>query len=247
MDKVNIQGIYVGRYDVDALMNGVTELIKVGDVATIAYVNVHVINTATKDKSLTNFLNSVDICYADGKGVVLGAKLLGKQLPPRTTGADWIHDLAHISNENSWRIGWLGSEPGVIEQAADIMREAHPGLQIAYTQNGYFPREGPEHDQIINDINKADLDILLVGMGTPIQEAWVADVRDRLTTTVVWCLGATADFISGKTSRGPAWLHNNHEWVARLITEPGRLWKRYLLGNPTFLGRVLVQRLTDRS
>jgi N-acetylglucosaminyldiphosphoundecaprenol N-acetyl-beta-D-mannosaminyltransferase len=68
-----------------------------------------------------------------------------------------------------------------------------------------------------------------------------------LEVPVVWCLGATADFVSGKVDRGPAWLHQNQEWLARLITEPGRLWRRYLIGNPRFLGRMLVERFRSPS
>ena len=84
-------------------------------------------------------------------------------------------------------------------------------------------------------------------MGTPTQEHWVQEHRGALKAPVVWCLGATADFVSGQTSRGPQWLHDNAEWLARLLTEPGRLWRRYLLGNPLYLARVLRQRLTGRE
>jgi exopolysaccharide biosynthesis WecB/TagA/CpsF family protein len=80
-------------------------------------------------------------------------------------------------------------------------------------------------------------------MGTPVQERWVERWRGAIDAPVVWVLGATHDFVSGRVARGPAWLHQDHEWLARLLVDPRRLWRRYLIGNVVFAGRVLGQRL----
>lgn len=240
--RTRLQDIPIDALDVKGLMTQVGQYVEGGAPRTISYVNVHVLNCAARDASLRRFLQQLDLCYVDGSGVQLGARILGEQLPERMTGADWIHDLAREAAAQGWRIGWLGGEPGVTEQAAGALRAVHPELRIPYTMHGFFDREGPAHADLIREINAAELDILLVGMGTPIQEHWVARVREQLELPVVWCLGATADFISGRTSRGPAWLHERQEWLARLITEPGRLWRRYLIGNPRFLARMLRER-----
>jgi N-acetylglucosaminyldiphosphoundecaprenol N-acetyl-beta-D-mannosaminyltransferase len=240
--RATLQGIPIDAVTLDELLERVGGWVDAHARRTVGYVNVHVLNVAADDPALTAFLRGLDLCYADGGGVVLGARLTGQQLPGRMTGADWIYDLGALAAQRGWRLGWLGGEPGVTTKAAEVLAERCPGLVVAGTWHGYFPREGPEHDALLAEIAAAKLDLLLVGMGTPIQEHWVASARDRLEVPVVWCLGATADFVSGKVDRGPAWLHQNQEWLARLITEPGRLWRRYLIGNPRFLGRMLVER-----
>ena len=219
------------------LLEAVAASIDARAPVTVGYLNVHVVNTAMRNEALSDFLGGLDLCYADGAGVVLGAKLLGHELPERMTGADWIWDLAEAA-AGRWRIAWVGGEPGVSAAAAAALRERHPALEI-------HPEHGFETDNasLIARVNAFSPDIVLVGMGTPVQEAWTATWRAELEAPVVWCLGATADFVSGRTSRGPAWLHDNQEWLARLLTEPGRLWRRYLLGNPLFLARVLRERL----
>jgi N-acetylglucosaminyldiphosphoundecaprenol N-acetyl-beta-D-mannosaminyltransferase len=242
-NRVVIQSIPVDGLDLVELLARTRQYIENKKCSTIAYVNIHVLNTAVSDSKLTKFLANVDTCYADGKGVVLGAKILGKELPPRMTGADWIEDIAQLASERGWRLGWVGSGPGVIDDAVSVLTQRHPDLQVPLTADGYFQKEGSESDALIEKINSARVDLLLVGMGTPIQEHWVAENRDKIDAPLVWCLGATADFIAGKNDRGPTWLHQNHEWIARLITEPKRLWKRYLIGNPRFLLRMIFTRI----
>lgn len=240
--RIDVLGVGVDRCDLSGLLDRVGTLVDRRATATVAYANVHVLNTAVEDEALRRFLNGVDLCYCDGGGVVLGARLLGHDLPGRMTGADWIWDLARVA-EGRWRLFWLGGEPGVTDAAAAKLKERHPTLQVE-TDHGYHDKEGAGNDALIARINAAAPDIVLVGMGTPAQERWVATNRHRLDAPVVWVLGATADFISGKVSRGPAVLYNNVEWLARLITEPRRLWRRYLIGNTLFLSRVARQRLS---
>lgn len=245
MQKVDILGVGVHPFTWPQLLDQVARWIQQGEPRTVAYANVHVLNVAHRDRVLWAFLNRVDACYCDGNGVVLGAKLLGQALPERMTGADWIWELAQAAAQNRWRIYWLGGEPGVTAAAAEKLAERHPTL-VVHTDHGYHAKDGPENDACIARLNAAKPHIVLVGMGTPIQEWWVAANRHRIDAPVVWCLGATADFVSGKVARpGPAWLVDNHEWLSRLLADPQRLWRRYLLGNAAFLARVARQRLDD--
>ena len=248
MNRFEILGLPVDVLDLEALLAAAGDLIAAGRrdgrPRTVAYLNVHVANTARRDADLTRFLRGVDLCYCDGAGVVLGARLLGHRLPERMTGADWIWDLAREAEARRWRIFWLGGEPGVTDRAAAELRDVHPNLHVDSDHGFHTPETTPA---LLERIAACDPDILLVGMGTPIQERWVADHLDALAVPVVWCLGATADFVAGEVDRGPAWLHDNQEWLARLLTEPGRLWRRYLIGNPVFLARVARQRLTGRE
>jgi N-acetylglucosaminyldiphosphoundecaprenol N-acetyl-beta-D-mannosaminyltransferase len=207
---------------------------------TVAYANAHVLNLARRDDGLRAFLNAADLCYCDGNGVRLGARLLGAELPERMTGADWIWDLAYRA-ERRWRLYWIGGEPGVTELAAHELLQRHPRLQIA-TDHGFHARQGPEDAACLERIAAFAPDLVLVGMGTPEQERWVAERRARIAAPVVWCLGATADFVAGKVRRGPGWAVDHAEWLTRLLVEPRRLAGRYLVGNAEFLAAIAAQR-----
>ena len=241
MRRVDILGVGVHAIRRAELIPFVEQRVQNRQRTTLAYANVHVLNQAHGNPQLRDFLNQADLCYCDGNGVIKGAKILGDSLPERMTGADWIWDLAACA-EGKLKLYWLGGEPGVTAEAARALQARFPQLEIA-TDHGFHARSGPENTQCIERINAAAPDIVLVGMGTPVQEEWVAERRSQIHAPVVWCLGATADFISGRVPRvGPVWLIERHEWLSRLLADPKRLWRRYLIGNGLFLYRVRRQR-----
>jgi N-acetylglucosaminyldiphosphoundecaprenol N-acetyl-beta-D-mannosaminyltransferase len=239
--RIPILGVGVDAVDRVGMLDGVATLVWRGG-ATVAYVNVHVLDVAASDARLRTFLAAADLVYCDGGGVVLGARLLGHTLPERMTGADWIWDLAERAAAEGWRVYWMGGEPGVTAEAARRLTERCPDLQIA-TDHGFHTDAGP----VIAAMNQFAPHIVLVGMGTPLQEHWVAEHRAAIRAPVVWVTGATADFISGRVARGPEWLHQRQEWLARLLVDPRRLWRRYLLGNTRFLLRIARERLGPTS
>ena len=211
---------------------------------TVMYANIHVINTAQAVPDLKSALNKADLLYCDGEGVRLAATLLGHSLPERITGAEFIWDLAHHLAEEQRSVFWVGGTPGTTERALQILAERYPGLAVAGADHGFFAKDGPETDAMIARINAASPSLLIVGMGTPIQEQWVTRHRERIHAPVVWCIGATADFVTGVQTRGPALLtRNGFEWLARLAYEPRRMFGRYVIGNPVFAARVLRARL----
>jgi N-acetylglucosaminyldiphosphoundecaprenol N-acetyl-beta-D-mannosaminyltransferase len=211
--------------------------------ATVGYVNAHVLNQVAKHAVLRDFLTTANLVYCDGNGVRLGAKVLGQALPDRMTGADWIWDLASYA-ENKWKLYWIGGEPGVAAQAATVLRHKHPKLSIQ-TDHGFHERHGLPDTNSIDRINQFAPDILLVGMGTPEQERWVHERRSKLNVPVIWCLGATADSLTGREKRGPQWLTSRAEWISRLSQNPSHMWKRYLIGNPIFMARILRERMKN--
>jgi len=244
-DCAAVFGVPVDRLRLEALLERVDAFVADGAPRTISYVNVHVLNEMRGNAELLRFLAKLDLCYCDGNGVKMVAQILGESLPERMTGADWIWDLASRS-AGRHKLFWLGGAPGVTERAAEVLRAEHPSLQVD-ADHGYHSKSGPENDALIARINASGADILLVGMGTPVQEDWVATFRDRLQVPVVWCLGATADFLAGEQARGPDWLVERHEWLARLLSDPRRLWRRYLLGNVTVLTWAMWQRCFGRD
>ncbi|MEA2234430.1 MAG: N-acetylglucosaminyldiphosphoundecaprenol N-acetyl-beta-D-mannosaminyltransferase [Solirubrobacteraceae bacterium] len=213
-----------------------------GSTKRVMYVNAHVLNQSREDATLRGALEEADLVYCDGYGVRLAAKALSADIPHRMTGADWIWDLATLCEAEDRSLYLLGCEPGVARQAGQRLRRAHPKLRIVGTHHGYFEIGSGHDERVIEDINARQPDILLVGMGTPKQEIWAQRTVDRLDCSVLWGVGALFDFVSGRVPRAPASLSDNGlEWIFRLAIEPKRMWRRYLVGNPVFLSRVMAQ------
>ena len=205
----------------------------------VMYANAHVLNQSRGLPALRGALEQADLVYCDGYGVRLAAKALDAPIPHRMTGADWIWGLAAMCELAGESVYLLGSEPGIAAQAAARLGQACPALDVVGHHHGYFEPGSPHDDRVVEDINARRPSILLVGMGTPKQELWVQANAHRLDVDVLWTVGALFDVVSGKVPRAPGWLADNGlEWIFRLAIEPGRMWRRYLLGNPVFVHRV---------
>ena len=208
----------------------------------IMYVNAHVVNQSHTTPGLRDALRRADLVYCDGYGVRLAARALHLDVPHRITGADWIWGLAALCELSGQSVYLLGSEPTVAREAADRLARWYPKLELVGAHHGYFALDSPHNERVIEDIVERAPNIVLVGMGTPKQELWVDRYADRLGGAVVWTVGALFDYVSGHTPRAPRWLADNGlEWIFRLAIEPNRMWRRYLIGNPVFLSRVLNQ------
>jgi N-acetylglucosaminyldiphosphoundecaprenol N-acetyl-beta-D-mannosaminyltransferase len=208
----------------------------------VTYVNAHVVNQSREVPELLDALKRADLVYCDGYGVRLAARVLGLEIPHRMTGADWIWGLATLCELSGQSIYLLGSEPPTARLAAERLHRWYPRLNIAGAHHGFFDLDSPHNERVIEDIAAARADIVLVGMGTPKQELWVDRYADQLDGAVVWTVGALFDYVSGHMPRAPRWLADNGlEWIFRLAIEPRRMWRRYLLGNPAFLGKVLTE------
>lgn len=209
----------------------------------VTYVNAHVLNQAAANPRLRRALLASDLVYCDGYGVRLAARAIGLPVPHRMTGADWIWGVAALCEEQGLSLYLLGSDPGASAEAAAGLKRWYPRLEVCGTHHGYFEVDSPHNERVLEDIAERKPDLLLVGMGTPLQELWVDEHFDRIGADVVWTVGALFDYISGRTPRAPGWMADRGlEWVFRLVIEPRRMWRRYLIGNPRFLWRVLEER-----
>jgi N-acetylglucosaminyldiphosphoundecaprenol N-acetyl-beta-D-mannosaminyltransferase len=206
----------------------------------VMYVNAHVVNQSRSTPGLADALRRADLVYCDGYGVRLAARALTRPVPHRMTGADWIWILAGLCERMQHPMYLLGSEPPRAREAADRLRRLYPDLDVAGAHHGFFDLHSPHNERVIEDIRSHRPRIVLVGMGTPKQELWVDRYAGQLDGAVVWTVGALFDYVSGHVPRAPKWLADNGlEWIFRLAIEPQRMWRRYLLGNPAFLGRVI--------
>jgi len=245
-ETINLLGVEIDVLDTEGICKKVVEFTAQDSTRTVMYVNADCMLIAKKDKKYQQVLNNADLVYADGIGVVYGAKLWGHSLPGRSTGADFMPDFCCTFADKGLRIYFLGASPGVAEQAAVKLQQAIPNLQITGTHHGYFTSK--QNHEIIAEINGAKPDIIIVGLGAPYQEFWISDNADKLNAAVIWGVGGLFDFLSGKTRRGPQWLlDHGFEWLCRLTTEPGRLWRRYLVGNTKFVVYLLWCRFVVRK
>ena len=214
----------------------------------VSYVNAHVLNQSLTNADLGRALRDSDLVYCDGYGVRLAARLIGRPVSHRMTGADWIWGIAALCQQSGRSLYLLGSDLGASTEAAATLRRWYPGLDVRGTHHGYFDLDGPHSERVLEHIAENPPDVLLVGMGTPLQELWVDANHDRIEASVIWTVGALFDYVAGRVPRAPHWIADNGlEWIFRLAVEPRRMWRRYLLGNPAFLFRVIGERRKRRG
>lgn len=245
-DTINFLGVSVDVLDTQGLCDTVVDFALKGISRKVMYVNTDCMLLSLGNKVYQDILNQADLIYADGVGVVLGARLWGYRLPGRSTGADFMPDFCEVFAQKGLRLYLLGAKHGVADEAASRLIQRVPALNIVGTHHGYFNQAENEH--LIEQIHAVQPHILLVGIGAPKQEIWIHENITKLQVPVVWGVGGLFDFISGRTKRGPKWLlDNGFEWLCRLVVEPRRLWRRYLIGNIKFICYLLWYRLTTHQ
>jgi N-acetylglucosaminyldiphosphoundecaprenol N-acetyl-beta-D-mannosaminyltransferase len=211
----------------------------------ICNVNVRAMNFAYELPWYKEFINKSDLVFCDGFGVLLGAKMCGCGVNSshRMTCPDYIEDLALACEQKNISLYILAGKPGTVDKAITKLTALAPNLRVK-GHHGYFEKSGKENEHVIRQINEFSPDILYVGFGMPLQERWILNYSDRINAKVFLPLGACLDFYTDSVYRGPRWMTEcGLEWLSRLLTEPGRLWERYLIGNPLFFYRILQESL----
>ena len=246
MEVVNLLGVRVCTLSVESLVNFVTRTILAKGKARAVYVNIYAINLAQEFAWFRDFFNNSEVAYCDGFGVKWGARLLGLQIPYRYSPPDWITLLVAECARQRFSLYLLGAHPGIAEKVAELLNQQFTDLNIVGTHHGYFDKspDSVENKAVLQTINATRPDILLVGLGMPLQERWLMENWDCIEAKFTLPVGAGLDYLAGELPRAPHWMTDHGlEWLGRLIIEPRRLWRRYLLGNPRFLWLVLKQRL----
>ncbi|MGI9408751.1 MAG: WecB/TagA/CpsF family glycosyltransferase [Hyphomicrobiaceae bacterium] len=210
---------------------------------TVGFVNAHFVNLFFRRPLVRKTARRFDRLFADGIGVSMAARLAGIRLTENVNGTDLFPILCRKAASAQVGVYLLGGQPGVAASAAANMQTREPGLDVRGTSPGYFSGQ-QTGDAVIAQINASGAEILLVGMGMPVQEHWIVRNRHRLRPRVVIAVGGLFDFYSGRVRRAPALLRNNGlEWAWRLAMEPRRLFKRYVVGNAEFTTRLLARHL----
>ncbi len=216
------------------------------EATTVGYLNANTYNLAQRDANLRRDLLDCDILYPDGISIVWASRVLGSPLPERMTAADFFPRFASGCAERGRSLYLLGGAPGVAERAADRLRRDLPSLRIVGARDGFFSDR--DALRVVDAVNAAAPDALILGMGSPRQERFAMIERHRIRSPLRWCVGALFDYLAGEEPRGPQWMCDaGFEWLFRLAADPIGKWRRYMMGNPRFVAAVLRARAAGQS
>ena len=210
----------------------------------VCVTSVHGIMTARSDASLREILNHADLATPDGMPVVWAMRSFGRTRQARVYGPTLMLALCEQAAGRGHRVFLYGARQETLALLRDNLLSRHPALNIVGMYSPPFrPLTDEEDAEITQTIRASDADIVFVGISTPKQERWMSAHRAALPGVVMFGVGAAFDFHAGRVSQAPAWMQRNGlEWFYRLLMEPRRLWRRYLLETPLFLPLWFLQR-----
>lgn len=232
---LSILGVRVPKLTADHALRLIGDE-ELGSHQMLAYVNAHTLNLATQDEELHQALNGSQLIMNDGLGLNLAARMRGERFPENLQGSDFTVRLLELAASRDWKVFLLGGEPGVAETAAARLMERIKGLEVVGTCHGFT---GESDEVLVQRIRDTEASLLIVALGSPRQEVFLHHNLKATGALVGVGVGAFLDFSAGKVTRAPRWMNVlGVEWCFRLLQEPGRLWRRYVVGNPAFLLRA---------
>jgi len=245
-DQLTLLGIRINNLTMAEALDTILQWAEAGEAKQVCFVNADCANIAYKDQAYLQVLREANLCLADGIGLKLAAKLLGQDIKQNVNGTDLFPQLCGALCGRNLGVFLLGAREHAAQGVADWIRTHFPEVQLCGWQHGYFPPE--QEQEVIQRIKNSGAHLLLVAFGSPTQDLWIHEHLKDTGVKVAMGVGGLFDFYSGRISRAPLWMREiGMEWVYRLIQEPGRLWKRYLIGNGMFLWRVLRERFLGRT
>ena len=243
MQRVSVLKMSVTVASCSEVVSKVSEWISGEDKSKyICVSNVHMCMEVFDSLEYRHIVNSADVVVADGLPISVGQRMLGAHKAVQVRGEDLMLGLCGLAQEKGYKIGFFGSSEKTLLQLSDALAQLFSQLEMPIQISPPFRDLSEEENSSYREsIRNAQVDILFVGLGCPKQERWMAqNFRDANCTMVG--VGAAFDFISGNKARAPIWMQRSGlEWVHRLLDEPSRLWRRYLINNPRFLFRFSIQ------
>ena len=224
----------------DETVNIIEKKISADTFTQHVVVNVAKLIHMQKDAELADSVKSCDLINIDGMGVVWGARMFGHEIPERVAGVDLFHKLLAMSAGNRFPVFLLGAKQDVVEKTAKLVQKQYPGLQVAGFHHGYF---WDDEEAVVNAIRASGAKLLFVAITSPKKENFINKWRDQLGVNFVMGVGGTFDVVAGKVKRAPRWMQRaGLEWLYRVIQEPRRMWKRYLVTNSAFAWLLLQEK-----
>lgn len=241
LPRVNLLGVNIDNVDTEIAAARIIEMSANKQPSTVCFVNADCINIAQRDSGYLQTVNNTDLVLADGIGVKLAGRLLGREIKQNVNGTDLFPRLSEKMASRRSRIFLLGGKEGAAKGVRAWLNSHYPEVQVVGCEHGYFKKE--DEANIVIQVRKSGADILLVAMGAPKQEKWIQQNIESCGVRVALGVGGLFDFFSGRIERAPLWMREiGCEWIYRLCMEPKRLWKRYVIGNAMFMIRVLYEK-----
>ncbi|KKN94395.1 hypothetical protein LCGC14_0187420 [marine sediment metagenome] len=237
----DIAGIAVADLSGAAVIAALADALAAGRTTRLAFLNAHCVNLARRDAAYKRALGRFWV-IPDGIGVDIAARMLyGKPFTENLNGTDFLPRLL-ASLDGRLRVALIGGAPGIAERAARRLAAEIPVHDYLVVSDGFFDREACAG--VLDELAAAKADVVLVAMGVPAQELFIADHLSERHGRLFVGVGALFDFLAGNVARAPLAIRRlRMEWAWRLMLEPGRMWRRYILGNPLFLLGILRDRL----
>ncbi len=230
--KVNVVGVLIDNMTMTEAVSGIDAFIETRRPVHVVTPNVDHIVKIQKDAEFRKVYENAGMILADGVPLLWGAWLLETPLKEKISGSDLLPKICEHSVQKNHRLFFLGGRPGAADRAKELLEKKYPGIQIAgtYCPPFGFEKDDFENQKIIRMLLEMKPDILFVGLGAPKQEKWIFQHKHDYQVPVSIGVGASFEFISGMVKRAPLWMQKySLEWLWRLMSEPGRLWKRYLV------------------
>ncbi|HTK82632.1 MAG TPA: WecB/TagA/CpsF family glycosyltransferase [Bacteroidota bacterium] len=211
----------------------------------IFFTNVHTMHLARRNPMLRRCIHRADMVLPDGSGLRLAGKLIGTPILENLNGTDFTPKILNEAELNGWTVYLLGAEPHVVELCRDRLSDKYPRLNIVGFHHGQLIQQ--EDQAIVNDINEKKPNILLVALGSPLQEEWIAHHARMLNVGVCLAVGGLFDFLSGTHKRAPLWIRRSGmEWLYRFFQDPKTKWARVVIEIPSFLMLLLATRVAGK-
>ena len=241
-------GLNISDTTVAAASQSLIAAARLAQLTRVVFANAHVINEMSARPAYRAVVASADRIYADGSGLAVAARLAGQPFADNVNGTDVFPRLAADAVAAGVKIFLLGGRPGTAEAARQRMIGFGLGDSLCGTHHGFFRAGSPAENDAIAAVNSSGASIVLVGMGVPLQDEWIAAHAHRINAPVLAGVGGLFDFFAGSVRRAPhAFRVIGCEWVWRLMQEPRRMARRYLVGNVRFLALAMQEAARIRT
>ncbi|KGJ88822.1 WecB/TagA/CpsF family glycosyltransferase [Colwellia psychrerythraea] len=240
-EQIQFMGVSLDTSSMESTISRIESSIFAQNFMQHCVVNVAKLVNMQRDTELANSVNSCDLINIDGMGVVWGARSCGHRVPERVAGVDLFHHLLTMSARCEFPVFLLGATEDVVTQTVEVIKTQNPDLKIAGYHHGYF---WDDEKAVVEKIQKSGAKLLFIAITSPKKENFINKWQDSLGVNFVMGVGGTFDVVAGKVKRAPVWMQNyGLEWLYRVIQEPGRMWKRYLITNSKFAYLLLKEKL----
>jgi len=231
-------GVEVDALTMEQTVARIMELVTAGVPVQHVVLNASKVVMMSKDDRLKSVISACPIVNADGQSVVVASRLLRQRLPERVAGIDLFTELVARAASDGRSVYFLGARDEVLQEMTSRFLAQYPTLRIAGSRNGYWADDA----EVVTEVRAAAPDLLFLAIPSPRKEFWLAEHMPAMGVPFAMGVGGSFDVVAGKVKRAPVWVQRiGCEWVYRLVQEPRRMWKRYLVGNTSFIWLTLKE------